>query len=282
LYESVYVCSNGYLDFTSSSSADLNSSEAFKTRVMIAPLWDDLITNGFAQGGEDIYIHFPNYECVCFRWAGEHRETGEPVNVEIFLYWDGRIKFNYGTGNTNLSPTIGISGGNGDQYCLASYDGATDLNRFKSVLFTPEEGLITFDLEPPEPPSDKKSAPAGGGGGGGGGCFIATAAFGSPSERCVNILRNFRDVYLLPTAAGRFFVDAYYRYSPPVADFIARHASVRLAVRWGLWPVVGACWLTLRYGLWIWGGFIVLALGLMRFCKGRRLFYLNSFSQLRY
>ena len=54
-YESVYVCSNGYLDFTDSTPSYLNSGEAFKARVMIAPLWDDLVTDGTAQAGEDIY-----------------------------------------------------------------------------------------------------------------------------------------------------------------------------------------------------------------------------------
>ena len=87
---------------------------------------------------------------------------------------------------------------------------------------------------------------AAGGGGGGGGCFIATAAYGSAFEGHVQILRDFRDVYLLPSAVGHAFVDAYYKYSPPIADFIAKHDGLRAAVRIGLAPVVGASYVALH------------------------------------
>jgi YVTN family beta-propeller protein len=50
---------------------------------------------------------------------------------------------------------------------------------------------------------------------GGGGCFIATAAYGSSMEPDVTILRRFRDTYLLSFGPGYFFVNAYYRHSPP-------------------------------------------------------------------
>ena len=42
--------------------------------------------------------------------------------AQVVLYADGRIRFDYGPGNANLSPTIGISGGDGERYHLASFD----------------------------------------------------------------------------------------------------------------------------------------------------------------
>ena len=81
------------------------------------------------------------------------------------------------------------------------------------------------------------------------GCFIATAAFGSKFERHVRLLRRFRDLYLMPFKIGRLFVKAYYRYSPPVADFIADHDTLRAMVRWSLIPLIGLSWMLLHLGV---------------------------------
>jgi hypothetical protein len=72
-------------------------------------------------------------------------------------------------------------------------------------------------------------------------CFIASAAYGTPMIDQIQVLRDFRDGYLMTNPAGRWFVSTYYRYSPPLARFIARHDSLRASVRAGLTPVI---WLT--------------------------------------
>lgn len=69
-------------------------------------------------------------------------------------------------------------------------------------------------------------------------CFIATAAYGSYLEPEVQTLRDFRDKYLMTHALGRHFVAWYYATSPALADVIAEHEWLRLAVRWMLTPVV--------------------------------------------
>jgi len=87
-----------------------------------------------------------------------------------------------------------------------------------------------------------------GGGGGGGGCFIATAAFGTPMERHVQILRDFRDRVLLTTSAGQAFVKFYYEVSPPIAGKIAGSEGLRFITRAGLMPFVGMAYLMVTYG----------------------------------
>ncbi len=71
-------------------------------------------------------------------------------------------------------------------------------------------------------------------------CFIATAVYQDPYHPDVQALREFRDEYLLTNPAGRAVVSAYYRYSPPVADFIAGHETLRLPLRALFIPVAAS------------------------------------------
>ena len=85
-------------------------------------------------------------------------------------------------------------------------------------------------------------------GGGGGGCFIATAAYGSPLHPHIDILRDFRDRYLMTNALGRKFVAMYYKYSPFVAERIAKHKILKVVVRIQLLPLVALSYSTVYFG----------------------------------
>ena len=69
-------------------------------------------------------------------------------------------------------------------------------------------------------------------------CFIATAAYGSPLERHVVLLREFRDNVLLTNRYGSWFVNTYYKLSPPAAQFISGHPYLKPVVRVALLPFV--------------------------------------------
>ena len=69
-------------------------------------------------------------------------------------------------------------------------------------------------------------------------CFIATAAYGTPMAREIQILREFRDEYLLSNPMGQALVNFYYRFSPPIANLITDYPSLKPMVRAGLLPVV--------------------------------------------
>jgi hypothetical protein len=129
-----------------------------------------------------------------------------------------------------------------DQVTLTLEDGGTgdDDGVVNSVIVDPS-GLGTSSAG-----SSTSSTSAGNWGGGG--CFIATAAYGSYMEPHVQVLPQFRDRFLLTNSAGKGFVRLYYTYSPPMANYIAKHDGLRAVVRWSLLPLVGFSWGALRFG----------------------------------
>jgi 5'-nucleotidase len=78
-------------------------------------------------------------------------------------------------------------------------------------------------------------------------CFVATAAYGSPFEGKVTLLRDFRDKILLKSAPGRAFVDFYYAHGPALAHGVARSEWIKALVRVLLLPFVGGA----KFLLWL-------------------------------
>ena len=63
------------------------------------------------------------------------------------------------------------------------------------------------------------------------GCFIATAVYGSPDAPEVELLREFRDTWLLKYSLGKVFVKIYYFISPRIAKTISTNTKLRNIIK---------------------------------------------------
>lgn len=77
------------------------------------------------------------------------------------------------------------------------------------------------------------------------GCFIATAAYGSPLEKEVELLRRFRDQVMINLPLGSSIIELYYEISPPIARMISRSEPLRGITQMMLLPLIGFSWLIL-------------------------------------
>ena len=78
----------------------------------------------------------------------------------------------------------------------------------------------------------------------GGGCLIATAAYGSEMAPQVQLLREIRDNQLMNTEAGSAFMgafnEAYYSFSPYIADMERENPMFKEAIKLGLTPMLSS------------------------------------------
>jgi hypothetical protein len=69
-------------------------------------------------------------------------------------------------------------------------------------------------------------------------CFIATAAYGTPYDSKIDVLRNWRDDSLKSSTLGKIFIRNYYFFSPPIATIVAKSSALRAIVRLILSPII--------------------------------------------
>ncbi len=144
-YTSVFVSSNGLLQFGSATGAEspTNSGAALRATRRIAPLWDDLTTIGT---GDNIFVDSSVSNQVTIRWNATNKIDGRDVQFAVVLTSAGGVQFHYGTSNFNMTPTVGVSSGNVDVFTLSSYDGQTNLENVNSVAFTKGVGVGVVNM----------------------------------------------------------------------------------------------------------------------------------------
>lgn len=134
-YAKVYVTPNGCVDLAPLENEYYNTTAFLRCLPRIAALWDDLATDGSASN--DIYVDTSVSGQVRIRWRARTVNTSSTANFSITLFQDGRIRYDYGTGNTNLTPTVGISRTHsGDLIVADSHDAQTSLGNANSLEFT--------------------------------------------------------------------------------------------------------------------------------------------------
>ena len=78
-------------------------------------------------------------------------------------------------------------------------------------------------------------------------CFVTTAAYGDADHPVVEVLRRFRDRFLMATGLGQAFVRFYYDAGPPLAAAIEGRPAACLLVRLLVTPVAGFALLALDF-----------------------------------
>ncbi|HNT26627.1 MAG TPA: hypothetical protein PKH10_00485 [bacterium] len=77
-------------------------------------------------------------------------------------------------------------------------------------------------------------------------CFIATVGYGDGRHPHVDLLRRWRDAFLMPYAWGRAFVAAYYDHGPAIASVMWEAPILRPVVQALLFPLVLIAWLMMH------------------------------------
>ncbi len=140
-YTQVDVSSSGYLQFGGgpNNNGFGNSDANLAPYQRIAPLWAAIRTD---LPGDDIYVDMSIDGQVTIRWQGSEVQDGSAVNFAVTLFSNGNIRFDYGDGNANLSPTVGLSMGVNGVMRLSRYDDAENLADVASVQFNLEGSYV--------------------------------------------------------------------------------------------------------------------------------------------
>ncbi len=124
-YTSIYVHSNGYIDFTNATADAVPSKAKFVSKTMVAPLWDDLDPGTYGDVYNNTYS-----DRVVFTWNTTTKFSNNNITVQAVLYKTGDIMLRYSNvdGYNQSTHLAGVSNGTG--YYLENPDTAYSKTAF--------------------------------------------------------------------------------------------------------------------------------------------------------
>jgi subtilisin family serine protease len=123
---------------------------------MIAGLWNDLDFSTTQRADAGVYEVQQGPTRLVYRWQATQFGCSAPctpINFEIELNADGTIRTRYGTGNTELVPTVGISNAEHDAYVVdthSSEEVPINLTNAPEVTFSPRSPWAATVLTGPQ------------------------------------------------------------------------------------------------------------------------------------
>jgi hypothetical protein len=133
-YTSAWICTNGFVSFSTSSTAYSNSALPTSTLgYAVVPFWDDM---NVSTGSDVSYYYYAAQNAFIIEWhAVPHLSGGSPETFQVWLYnvatnpgpnGDSQIRIQYQTVALGTSCTVGVQSGTvANQY---SNNGTLDAN----------------------------------------------------------------------------------------------------------------------------------------------------------
>ena len=145
---SIRICSNGWLSFTSTSTAYTNYAipTAAVPNDLVAPFWDDL--NPSSSGAVYIYDDIANDRWICQFHEVPHFSTAGRYTFQTILQANGDVIYMWNelTPGTANSATVGIENSAGTVGVQLTYNGSGPIEPAVGT------GAIIYGFTPPPPP----------------------------------------------------------------------------------------------------------------------------------
>jgi len=146
VFNSVRVCTNGFLSFTSSSSPYENQGmpNPVAPNNMIAPFWDDLDPS---DGGTIYYRSEPTRFIV--QWQDvRHYGGGLPVTFQVIFNSDGSIIYQYELIQDISGSTVGIEDAAGTDGLMVCFNDPSYLHNDLAIRFATVPPMTWFTADP--------------------------------------------------------------------------------------------------------------------------------------